>query len=181
MSFLSIFFSGIPCRHWKIAECSLSTGRSFTPFFFTASHTSLPPVTSVSLFAKAISFLAFAAASVGFKPTIPTTEFTTRSAFSSVAASISPSIPLKTRVFVSFILSLNSLAFSSLKTTASSGLYFLTCSSSSFIFVDAVSAETFKLSLSATSSVWVPIEPVDPRIESEFTILVYPTVMKGMN
>ena len=153
MSFLSIFFSGIPCKHWKIAECSLSTGRSFTPFSFTASHTSLPPVTSVSLFAKAISFLAFAAASVGFKPTIPTTEFTTRSAFSSVAASISPSIPLKTRVFVSFILSLNSLAFSSLKTTASSGLYFLTCSSSSFIFVDAVSAETFKLSLSATSSV----------------------------
>ena len=46
----------LPCRHWKIAECSLSTGRKSTPYLLTASMMRLPPATSVSLLANAMAF-----------------------------------------------------------------------------------------------------------------------------
>ena len=125
ISFLSALLSGAPCRHWKIAECSLSTGKSFTPLRLTASVTKSPPATSVSLLARAMSFFASIAAMVGFKPTMPTTELSTSEALGITAASIKPSIPPSTLVPVSLTLSLSSAALSSLKSTASSGLYFL--------------------------------------------------------
>ena len=53
-----------PCKHWKIALCSLSTGTISAPYFSAASTTSSPAQTSVSLFASAIRFFFSIAASV---------------------------------------------------------------------------------------------------------------------
>ena len=105
MSFLSALFLGAPCKHWKIALCSLSTGKSRTPFSRTASVTRSPPATKVSLLASAMSFFACTAAKVGCRPTMPTTALTTSSADSIVAAAIKPSMPPSTCVSVSFMLS----------------------------------------------------------------------------
>ena len=91
----------LPMRHWKIAECSESTGTISAPVSAARGMTISPAHTSVSLFARAMRFLASIAASVGFKPTEPDTAVTTQSAASIVAASISPSIPLPTLMPVS--------------------------------------------------------------------------------
>ena len=56
---------GHPCKHWKIAECSLSTGRIFTPCCRASSITMAPPATRVSLLARARVFPARMAAKVG--------------------------------------------------------------------------------------------------------------------
>ena len=54
-----------PWRHWKIAECSLSTGRISAPRFLARSITSSPAQTSVSLLARAMRFPWSMAARVG--------------------------------------------------------------------------------------------------------------------
>ena len=90
--------SALPCRHWKMAECSLSTGRKLTPVFFTASMIRLPPATSVSLFANAISLPARTASYVGRMPIIPSSAFTTICASVETAASRIPSGPYRKRV-----------------------------------------------------------------------------------
>ena len=76
-----------------MAECSLSTGISSVPFSRTRRITMLPPQTSVSLLARAISFPASIAASVGARPTEPDTATITRCTPSRQAARISPSSP----------------------------------------------------------------------------------------
>ena len=58
--------------HWKTALCSLSTGMMRTPFARALSMTRAPAVTSVSLLARATSFPASMAASVGTRPAAPT-------------------------------------------------------------------------------------------------------------
>ena len=83
-----------PCRHWKIAECSLSTGYIFTPFSAAAFITSSPPATSVSLFARAMSVPFSIAVRVGTRPTMPTTELSMISTPSILAISLSPSMPV---------------------------------------------------------------------------------------
>ncbi len=87
--------SPTPCRHWKMALCSLSTGRSRTLCSLTASITTLPAATSVSLFAKATSFPALMAAKVGRMPAAPTTAFNTRSTPSIAAISSMALGPVK--------------------------------------------------------------------------------------
>ena len=72
----SILFPCSPFKHWKIALCSLSTGRRRTFFSFTSGMIRCPAVTSVSLFASAISFPASMAAIVGRIPIMPTTAVT---------------------------------------------------------------------------------------------------------
>ncbi len=61
---------------------------------FADSITRFPPVTKVSLFASATSFLALIAARVGLNPIMPTTEFKTMSVLSMHATSHKPSIPV---------------------------------------------------------------------------------------
>ena len=100
MIFLSAARS-LPCSDWKIALCSLSTGSRSTPFSSAASITSRPPATSVSLLASATVFLAAMAASVGRRPTIPTTALHTTSTPGSEAASHIPSTPASKRISVS--------------------------------------------------------------------------------
>ena len=57
-----------PTKHWKMAECSESTGRIGHLFLMARSHTSSPATTMVSLFAKAMAFPALRAAMVGCSP-----------------------------------------------------------------------------------------------------------------
>ncbi len=153
-----------------MAECSLSTGKSSALFSLTAVFTSFPPATRLSLLARAILLPAFAAARVGLRPAMPTMEFKTVGFSPKAAHSVTPSIPERTLVFVSanFILS-SAAAFSSAR-AARRGLNFLACSSSFFASELAVRASTFKLSFSATSRACAPIEPVLPRIMSEFIL-----------
>ena len=82
-----------PWRHWKMAECSLSTGIISAPYFRAASITSSPAHTSVSLLARAIRLPASMAAIVGQRPAIPTTAVTTVSLSGSDAARRRPSRP----------------------------------------------------------------------------------------
>src|SRR3972149_2254977 len=60
-----------PARDWKIAECSLSTGRIFRFLLLTSAIISAPPETRASLFASATVFPAFTAAYVGRHPAKP--------------------------------------------------------------------------------------------------------------
>ena len=96
---------GRPSRHWKIAECSLSTGSTFTPCLRASAMTISPAMTRISLEATAISFPARIAASAGCNPAVPTMAISTMSALGSVANSIKPFSPLATRMPSSFDLS----------------------------------------------------------------------------
>ena len=80
-------------RHWKIAECSLSTGSNSLPLLAIISRTSGPATTMVSLFAKATRLPALIAAKVLSRPALPTIAATTTSTSSEVAASINASGP----------------------------------------------------------------------------------------
>ena len=92
----------LPCKLWKIAECSLSTGKISTPFSLANPMTKSPAVTNVSLLAKAIVLPRLIASTVGINPIIPTTAVTTISASCNVATCTSPSTPVTTSVFNPF-------------------------------------------------------------------------------
>ncbi len=68
-----------PSRHWKRAECSLSTGRSNPPPRFQAATARSPAATRLSLFASASVTPRSSAQSVAPTPANPTTAFSTRS------------------------------------------------------------------------------------------------------
>ena len=68
-----------PFKDWKMALCSLSTGRMDTPCFFARGMIRCPAVTSVSLLASAMVFPLSMAAMVGRIPIIPTTAVTSTS------------------------------------------------------------------------------------------------------
>ena len=87
---LALSAHGVPWRHWNIAECSESAGNNLLPLFFKAGITTGPAAIRVSLFARARSFPASIAESVGKRPAQPTIPVTTRSALSQAAAVLSP-------------------------------------------------------------------------------------------
>ena len=154
-----------PCKDWKIALCSLSTGRIDTFFSFASGMMICPAVTRVSLLASAISLPALIASIVGRIPIIPTIAVTSISASSRVDTLRSPSMPDTTCVSVSAIRTLSSRAFSSDHTAASFGANSLICFSRRAILFPAASPQTLISPFSlATSRVWVPIEPVEPKI-----------------
>ena len=154
-----------PFKDWNTALCSLSTGSMETPHFSARSIIICPAVTNVSLLARAICLPDWIAAMVGRMPIIPTTAVTTVFASSSVAASINPSIPETIRTFISRTFVLNSCAFFSSQTAARRGLNSRICCSSSLILLWAARAVISRSPCSlATSSVWVPIDPVEPNI-----------------
>ena len=153
---------GRPSRHWKIAECSLSTGSTFTPCFRASAMTISPAMTRISLEATAMSFPALIAASVGCNPAVPTMAINTMSALGSVANSIKPSSPLATRMPSSCDLSPS--AFPGELMDISSGLNCLACSASNASLPPAA-RPTRRMSSgrsSATFAVLVPMEPVLP-------------------
>ena len=128
-----------------------------------------PAVTSVSLFASAMSFPASIARIVGTMPIMPTTAVSTISAEAIVAASINPSLPETIRTSISASSVFKSPASFSLPMQTSSGLNSRACAASSLTLVPAASAATLiSLFLLITSSVCVPIEPVEPSNEIVF-------------
>ncbi|GAB3801464.1 hypothetical protein GCM10027605_18950 [Micromonospora zhanjiangensis] len=74
-------------RHWASAECSESTG-TICPGRVTAAFTTGPPATSDSLLAKARVRPARSAASVGARPSEPTTPLSTTSHGHSASSAI---------------------------------------------------------------------------------------------
>ena len=160
-----ISFPSFPCKDWKIAECSLSTGRMETPFCFANGIIICPAVTSVSLFASAISLPASIAAIVGRTPSIPTMAVTKISDSASVATAIKPSMPYKTSIFKSAIRFFSSDAESASPTDTNFGLNSRICFSNKSIFRPQDIDVTIKSPCSLTiSKVCVPMEPVEPRI-----------------
>ena len=93
LSFLISPRSRDPCRHWKMAECSLSTGMISAPYRLAASITSSPAQTRVSLLAKATRLPASMAAMVGHSAAMPTTAVTAASLSGRDAARRRPSRP----------------------------------------------------------------------------------------
>ena len=77
-----------PSRHWKSAECSLSTGRSSPPPRFHAAIASSPAATRLSLFASASVTPRSSAQSVAPTPAKPTTAFRTRSGSAASRSSV---------------------------------------------------------------------------------------------
>ena len=82
-----------PSRHWKMALCSLSTGRTRRPHRAAVATTSSPAITRISLLATARSFPDSRARRAGFSPAVPTIDTRTRSASGRVASVSSPSAP----------------------------------------------------------------------------------------
>ena len=122
--------SRTPIRHWKIAECSESTGTISAPHRFASAITSSPAQTRVSLLARPMRFPARMAARVGFSPSIPTTAVMTQSASPQVAAASRPSSPHMILVGRSLIKSFSARAPSRVPATASSGRNSRHCSAS---------------------------------------------------
>ena len=139
---LSMALLSSPFKLWKMALCSLSTGRIFTPTSFASGMMMCPAVTRVSLFASAMSFPAFMAAMVGRMPIIPTMAVTRISASGCTATSNRPSMPLTTFTERSAMFVLSSAAFFSSQTQANVGWNLRICSSSSLMLLPAARAVT---------------------------------------
>ena len=91
-----ILLPDAPIRHWKIAECSESTGRIAALYFSARAITIGPAATRVSLFASAMVLPALMAEIVGIRPLNPTNAVSTMSIFSPDANAQIESIPQKT-------------------------------------------------------------------------------------
>ena len=153
-----------------MAECSESAGSSFTPCFAASGKTAGPPAISVSLLARQMSFPARMAAHVGWRPAHPTMPVTTASASRCAAAAIAPSSPVTISGCgeTPLISSLNSATFDASCRATSEGLNCRVCWASSSMLPPAESATISNLSAcsAAMPSVWVPMEPVEPRTEN---------------
>ena len=90
---------GLASKHWKMAECSLSTAKTRALCFLASCMTTSPAMTRISLEATAMSLPARTAARAGFNPSVPTMAMRTTSAPGSVASSIRPSAPLVVRTW----------------------------------------------------------------------------------
>ena len=165
-----------------MALCSLSTGRMDTPRSFARGMMICPAVTSVSLFASAISFPALIASMVGRMPIIPTIAVTRISDSGTAATESSPSMPDTISISISRTRLLSSAARSSFHTAASFGRNSRICCSSRSMLFPAARAVTSRSPLVLTiSSVWVPMEPVEPRIAIFFISSVPPCVTHQRN
>src|ERR1043165_954259 len=153
----------LPSRHWKIAECSLSTASTRAPCLRASLMTISPAMTRISLEATAMSFPARKAARAGCKPAVPTIAISTMSAAGNVASSSSPSVPENTLVAVPSA-SRSSLALSGSVMEIASGRCLRVCSRSSSTLLPAASPSRriWSGKSSATLMVLVPIEPVLP-------------------
>ena len=158
-----------PLRHCHTALCSLSTGRIRAPLFLASSLIISPAETSDSLLASAISFPARNAARVGLNPTFPDVAMTTMSTSGLAAISSRGSRSF----FMSTIRFNRSIALFSDGKPMNSGLNSFICSASSSRFFPAASPTTRKRCGIArmTSSVCLPMEPVEPRTATRFTVL----------
>lgn len=118
-------------------------------------------------------FFSLMAASVGLSPTDPDTAVTTQSAAFSVAASMSPSIPLPTRISVSASRVFRSFAAFSSNIATNLGFNSLACCSTRSVFLFAVNATTGTPKCFAAAMLWRPIEPVEPRMDTALITVLH--------
>ena len=149
------------------AECSLSIGSSRPRPCAIAAMKSAPDMTSASLLARSTSLPARAAASVAGSPAAPTIAAMTTSTASSATMRSSASLPWCTSVAspCARTAAASRSAAAASQSTACAGRKATHCSSSTRSFLPAASAVTRKRSRwrATTSSVFFPIEPVDPK------------------
>ena len=160
--FILLWYS--PCKHWNIAECSLSTGSIGTLFSFARRVIKSPATTSVSLLDKAMVFFAFIAERVGFNPAKPTKAVNTMSMSSNSTTSSIDFEPAKTLIKVSFKACFTNSYFVWSAITTAFGSNSNACCINKSAFVPAVSTSTANSSLCSLtiSKVCVPIDPVEP-------------------
>src|SRR3954469_16729232 len=130
--------------------------------------TSSPPTTRLSLLASARSIPSPSDATVGPRPADPMSAFSTRSHSVPVISSTRPSAPASTSPPV------QPSAARAAAASSASAMRVTPCSTACFVssskLREAASATTSSSSLrSITSSAWVPIDPVDPRMTTRFT------------
>ena len=154
-----------PRKAWAKAECSESTAINCPGA--ARPVTSFPPITRDSLFARARVRPAPRAARVGSSPAAPVMAFTTTSQ-SRVANSVAASGPVSRRGTSTPRAASSrsrSAVFSCLARATHAGRNLATCPASrSMLPPEAASATTSKRSRreAITSSVWVPMDPVEP-------------------
>ena len=153
-------------RHCDMALCSESTGSSSTPCFCTKGSTNAPPATRVSLFAKAISHPRVIPSRTASSPAEPTTAATRMSPGRAMSATSCRAAwgPVRTVTEGP-----NALAASGSRNASSVTPRSHACLASSDPFPPAArpaisNAYPAPRRCSTTSSVLVPIEPVEPRI-----------------
>ena len=152
-----------PRRHWKMAECSLSTGTIVAPCARASGIKSAPASTSDSLLARASVLPRSSTATEAGRPAAPTTPCTATSYSHSRAISSSAFAPRKRRVPAWSSGARRSAAASSRSATQRGRKRAHWPASFSQEFSAARPATTRPPALSCTrSSVWVPMEPVLP-------------------
>ena len=154
-----------PTIHCRMAECSLSTGRMATWLSKARRLMIAPATTSVSLLARAMVLPALMASTVGRKPEKPTMAVSTTSMSPEVTTWLMASAPAYTLIGKSERASCTILYCVSSAITTVSGLKARACLMSSSALRPAVSVCASKRSgwRLITSSVCVPIEPVEPK------------------
>ena len=161
--------AGLPSRHWKMAECSLSTASTRTPWARASRMTVSPAITRISLEATAMSLPARMAARAGSSPAVPTMAMRTMSASGRVARRISASGPASTSVWLPRA-ERTASAFPASWIEATRGRWRRHCSISRSAFPPAASAMSCSRSgwSSTTLRVLVPMEPVQPSRTTRF-------------
>ena len=155
-------------RDWNTAECSLSIGRSVAPPSRTACMNRSPATTSASLLASSSFLPARAAARLGASPAAPTMAAITASTPGSLLTSHSACGPASTSTGKPSSLTrrARSCACAGLAITAYRGTKRWHWARIVSTWVAAVSAKTEYRSgwRPITSSVFAPMEPVEPRM-----------------
>lgn len=164
------------CSTWKIAECSESTGITPPPASLAVASSAGPAQIRLSLLASAITEPVRAAASVGARPADPTIADITQSA-PSAAASLIAAAPAAAPMLEPFSRSRSSGSRLSSSITTWRGRQRLACSASRSTLRPPVSAiiSTSAPACSSRSSVDLPTEPVDPRMETVRAAISAPT------
>ena len=160
---------GSPVSRWWIAVCSESIGISRAPVASASAVTSSPPTTSDSLLASATSMPSVSATIVGPRPAEPTIALSTRSAPDSATSEIRPSGPRRTSPPVHC--SAASAAASGSQTAILATPYIRACAiSCSWLRpADRPTTSNAPFARAMTSSAWVPMDPVEPRMRTRFT------------
>ncbi len=159
---------GSPAISWCSAECSESTGISWAPVASASGITRSPPTTSDSLLASATSMPSVSATTVGPRPAEPTIALSTRSASDSATSRTSPSGPASTSP------SVHASAARAAESPSPSAMRSTPCCSASATSAswersaDSPTSSNSSPARATTSSAWVPMEPVAPRIRSRF-------------
>src|SRR6476469_4299910 len=137
---------------WNRAECSESTGSRRAPEASASAVVSSPPITRLSLLARATSIPSLRATIVGPRPLAPTIPLRTRSAHDSAISSRIASSPSREA------------------STARKTPWRRCCSASAASFEPAASTTTSSspADLATLSSAWVPIEPMLPSMRIFF-------------